>query len=310
MIREITFTLITIFTLFSGLMAAEVETLVYQAFGSDLQSIGGTHNQGSDKSINIYLQNVPYQSLVNNVDCNGFLSQSGQLTFDASKTAATPISNYTSYSYIMIANTGEGRISKIEISGVSGINNPAEVLFGFTSSDPSTLIPTTKIKDQGKYFLDDATLDGPNPTLSFTTTNYKCTSNTIIVPETDDDWISGSGAPIRAVKIAQCPTLGETSFQGAPNANFWLYGIKVYVKTEGTNTGINTAASSNLKLSVANNELNLTEKADVHISSISGYSIQTYKQVENISINNLPSGVYIVKATSNQGETVTTKIIR
>jgi hypothetical protein len=304
--------------LFSGLKAAEVETILYQAFDTDLQNLGGDHSQG-DKSIYIYSGNVEYTPLSSNdISCNGLLQQTAQLTFNA--VAITVTTDYSTIPYLLIVNTGVGRISKIELSGVSSKikeqlkDNSAEVQFAFTSnSTPSSLVqPPTRLKDDLNFFLDDTSLDDFLSPIYFTTVNsfVPCSENEISVPETDIDW--GTGKPITAIKIAQCSLGGVDFGDASPNpAKFYLYGIKVYITAESDiPSSINNVAESNLKLTVANNEMNLTEKADVVISSVSGYSVRTYKQVRNISLNELPSGMYIVKATGDRGETVTSKIVK
>jgi len=69
-----------------------------------------------------------------------------------------------------------------------------------------------------------------------------------------------------------------------------------------TGTGVNSAKSASLNITVIGKEIILSETANINIFGVTGQQVKSIQNANSISTNNLPKGIYIVKAgTVNKG---------
>ena len=276
--------------LFSTSFAADPFKLV-DLKASALSSLSGTHEAGTS-SVSISLGNLTDDPTYYN-SC--FSEAPGALRFN----------NYgaSNYSYITIDNTGYDNITAVEITGACGFTGGASNLFVAFSDKPSSA--TSDLE----YFY---SLDYINPTLVFSDANTGCQAKPAILPNYYDTW---GGAVydqpeiefIKSIKIALTTDFGDE--EGMPQNPFILQGIIIY--TDKNPTGINNTVAETFASYVAGGELKFSEPATkVSFYTISGTLVKTAENTQNVSLEDLPLGVYIVKALSNTGKTLVTKIAR
>jgi hypothetical protein len=86
-----------------------------------------------------------------------------------------------------------------------------------------------------------------------------------------------------------------------------IHDLKIY----GSSTsGIGSVNKNVFDLYVSNGELYSSENVSVEIYNIAGMLIKSVKNIHNISLQSLSSGVYVVKAVNSEGKILTQKIVR
>lgn len=90
-----------------------------------------------------------------------------------------------------------------------------------------------------------------------------------------------------------------------------IHDLIVYGTYATTTAGVSSATSSSLQITTSQNYITTSQEANVNIYTISGSAVSSEKNVTEVSTENLPSGVYIVKATSvSDGSVKTVKIVK
>ena len=91
-----------------------------------------------------------------------------------------------------------------------------------------------------------------------------------------------------------------------------IQAMEIYTESDGTQVGISeTGTDQNLTARVSASEIIFSEQvAEMSLYSISGNKIGTAANVHSFSLEELASGVYIVKAIGQSGESLVTKIMR
>jgi len=232
---------------------------------------------------------------------------SGNITFDATyyspcfygAQGALRFPGSSSYSYITIDNLGSDNITSVEIIGVCGSGGGQSNLFVAFSDKPSSATTDMEYSDN---------LDWMNATQNFEDAEHNCQTAIVSLPDPLETSSLLEIDHVKSVKIALTNTFGAENFTGTQSP-FLLQGIAV--NTDGNPTGLNNSMQEKVFTSyVSGNELKLTEPAQVSVYTISGTLVETVSNVDSILLNNLPSGMYVVKALSETGKTLVAKIVR
>ena len=252
-----------------------------------LSSLSGTHDGGTSKV------SIAYGNITNDptftTPC--FSYAPGSLYFN----------NYgvSGYSYITIDNLGSDDITAIEITGVSGGGGWTPNLYVAFSDKPSAATSDEEYSDNLDFYA---------ATQEFYGAESGCQTKRVSPPDDPDNTASGLTVSfVKSVKIALTTSFGNEGL--SPQYPFRLQGIAIY--TDRGPTGISNAIEETFTGKVADEELNLSEPATkVSFYTISGTLVKTAENTQNVSLKELPLGVYIVKALSNTGKTLVTKIAR
>ncbi|MCL1942694.1 MAG: T9SS type A sorting domain-containing protein [Candidatus Azobacteroides sp.] len=86
------------------------------------------------------------------------------------------------------------------------------------------------------------------------------------------------------------------------------YLLGIYIWTNGTDTGISSSEADTFRAEVSGRELTLSETGSVCFYSVSGVKVKTAENIRQLSLNDLPAGLYVMKATSETGKTLTKKV--
>ncbi len=91
---------------------------------------------------------------------------------------------------------------------------------------------------------------------------------------------------------------------GYPQTKIYIYsagnGLAAYQLSHYTTTNINETTYNNLTWSISNSKIIFSSKCDtIEIYNINGYKISHYNNTNQIETNELPHGVYIVKANDH-----------
>jgi len=258
---------------------------------ADLENLSGSYEIG-DSKVEIAFDNITFDPDYYSA-C--FSEVKGMLHF----------TNYgaSNYSYITIDNVGSDDITAVEITGMSsGGGRTSSVHVAFSGK------PSSATSD----FEYSANQDYVNPALYFKDGEFGCQELSATLPvfsTTANGMFLGGGEVtfVKSVKIALSTNFGMHGISS--QYPFFLQGIAVY--TDRNPTGLNNAMQEKVFTSyVSGNELKLTEPAQVSVYTISGTLVETVSNVDSIPLNNLPSGMYVVKALSETGKTLVAKIVR
>jgi hypothetical protein len=235
----------------------------------------------------------------------------GNLT-DAPEDAESPcfgtggvyFGNYgtSGYSYITIDNLGSDNITAVELQGFcggrTGYSSTVWVAFsGKSSSDTKDPEYSDNLDFNvgGQVFL-DAEQEG-------------CTEHEVRVPDASDTYSQEQITFVKSVKIALTTRFGGEGID--PQYPVTLQRLTVY--TEGEPTGIGVAGTEDaFSCYVSGGVLTFTETAaEVSVYDLLGTMIKTAENVRDLPLNTLPgNNVYLVRAVSLEGRTLTTKIMR
>ncbi len=185
----------------------------------------------------------------------------------------------SSTKYIIIQNNNAKDIEKIELNGVLLVATS----FGIVSCE-------RKINSDGT-----GNLTPPIPlTDNFTTYSGTCDLHTFT------NTVDNSGYP-KYFKFTS-PVIGGKNQPG-------IQSIAIYLKD--TQTGMSATEQSSFNIAVSDGVLTFSESASqLSIYNISGQLVQRSENVQTIPLNTLPTGMYVVKATSVTGKNIITKIAR
>ncbi len=227
--------------------------------------------------------------------------------------------NPTDYSYITIDNIGDDNITAVELFGLcaeSG-NITSDIYVAFSGASSSATLDWDY--SMNLYVGSDLTGD---PAIHFwSPVNGGCLQpvQRVTLPNPKETWyyqLNGEEntiSKVGSVKIALTTNFGieNSSGGGSTQKRFLLQSLVVYTDKK-SNTGIGGTISENSFSShVSGSNLNFTELASqVAIYNISGQLVQTSSNIQTLPLNTLPTGMYVVKATSTTGKTLVTKIVR
>ncbi|MCD7973958.1 MAG: T9SS type A sorting domain-containing protein, partial [Candidatus Azobacteroides sp.] len=89
-----------------------------------------------------------------------------------------------------------------------------------------------------------------------------------------------------------------------------LQALYIYVEDNGPGTSMDNIPSEELSLSFTKQQVLLSQPAGITIHTITGKLCKQASWVTSLSLEDLPSGVYIIRATDKKGDTITRKITR
>lgn len=204
------------------------------------------------------------------------------------------------YSYIRIRNIGSDPITKIEFIGVSAHNSKdADLML-----DGSSLSDATVDADYDSFSM--GSLDNV-PFNYLVGNNSVCPSvRTSDLVDLWENWFGLTG-DIKTLRLRFSDKFGEitsTTYDRKPI----LQAIYIYVEA-GADTDIATVGKSSLHVSVIDGEIRLNESADLDLYTVSGIPVKVAKNVQAVSINDLPGGIYVSMAKTGNGVRTVTKVI-
>jgi hypothetical protein len=202
------------------------------------------------------------------------------------------------YSYIRIRNTGSEPITKIQFIGVSSHN----------SKDADLMLDGSSLSSAENDVDYDSFSTGALEVVPFnylTGTNSICPS--VRTPDLVDTWENWLGL------TGEIKTLRLRFSDGTGDITSTMYDRKpilqaIYVYVDGTPTGIDAAETSSLRVHVADQEIRLSESADVLLYNVSGVTVKAAKNAQVVSVNDLPHGIYVLEAKIEDGSKTVTKI--
>lgn len=189
------------------------------------------------------------------------------------------------FSYLLIKNHGGLDISRVVVTGMSNAGSAANLTAEFSEVEDPT---------ENDYEIDDLMVFPADAI------GVKC----------GDNETGGGGywpAGIKVIRFMHSNRYTSMNTINPPRP--CIQAIQIY--TEGAYTSVPKVSEESFEAYMVGNELNLSEYAtQVFVYTISGILVQTAIQVQNMSLDMLPSGMYVVKATNGSGKRLVTKIIR
>jgi hypothetical protein len=256
-----------------------------------IEALNTTYTSGTS-SVQVATGNMSFDATYT-TNCVSFADQTGALYFDQ---ITAP-----NYSFITIDNLGTDNITAIKLIGSSTSSTVAtEVVVAFSSKSVSETDDRTYSEN----------LDWVNPGVFFYSpaVGGGCQEHTVTLPDpgntTSGDVISFVGS----VKIAVTNSMED--YEYSLQKPFKLESITIYTDKQ-TDTGIGHVSGDSFGAYMSGTELNLTEVASsVFVYNISGSIVASAKNVQTLSLNALPAGMYVVKMINNTGKTSVIKIAR
>ncbi len=210
---------------------------------------------------------------------------------------------YPNYPYLEIQRTGTNKFTHIEIVGVFDQSTAMLSMIPMGFSENGTTFTDFQTDEPYLYFGGDESKPLPGqyagPAIAFDA-DYTTMTTKIPVPEN-----------INYIRIAA----SNKSFSGTPlSSGFdpaYIYQVSLWTKDDGIPSSIDNANSNSFSVNKINDELHFTEPAlQISIYNISGQLVQTAVNTQILPLNNFPTGIYVVKATSTTGKNIITKIAR
>lgn len=78
----------------------------------------------------------------------------------------------------------------------------------------------------------------------------------------------------------------------------------------GITAAISTSKSNNIVITVSDETVKISERADIEIINLSGSTVKAEKDVQTVTTTDLAKGIYIVKATNSNGSNLQKIILR
>ncbi len=229
----------------------------------------------------------------------------------------------TAYNYIQIENTSDlsngNEITQFSILGVA--LDPSN-----TTSSGNMYLPFAFADNSGDFnAYNDSKYSpfggsGPNDNtwqILFQLKNpTKCDGNIIGTGATGYNSALDPASPYykspKIIKLGNCSQLGWGTYDtNSQKIIPYVARIKIWTKPATPNTGISSANMDGFTCSFADGQLNFTELASsISVFDISGKTINSVQNVQDLSLAALPSGVYVVKAASATGKSLVTKVAK
>ncbi|MCD7971527.1 MAG: T9SS type A sorting domain-containing protein [Candidatus Azobacteroides sp.] len=205
------------------------------------------------------------------------------------------------YSRIRIRNTGTEQLTRLEIIGSSSHNSSAAYLFvdGSSNPDPQTdseyeSFPGGALEDYMLYALMGNNATCPN----------------VLSTDLREMWelwhgLTGEIKTLRLRFSNGTANLSPSQFEQRPV----IQAIYIYVEDNGLGTSVNNRQQDSLTVSFSKHTIYTTRPAEVTLYNIAGESIGHYHCDKSVALPQLPSGIYMIKAIAENGQTVVKKII-
>ncbi|MCL1943057.1 MAG: hypothetical protein FWF54_05860 [Candidatus Azobacteroides sp.] len=203
------------------------------------------------------------------------------------------------YPYLQIENTGSNKLTYMEITGMVGTSSDdlSYLPYGFGTDGTNFSATTASPFDMPFLILDD---------------NSGCATAYIT-----DFFNPVTKIPIpdgtKYIRLAAANKGFDPGSSAIPENYIpsYVFEISLWTEDDGVPSSINGSDAESFSANWQYGALNFTEEAsDVRIYEVSGLLVTHAVKVRNLSLNTLPGGVYIVKATNAEGEMMTMKIIR
>lgn len=220
--------------------------------------------------------------------------------------------NKKNSSYILIENTGNVAITKVEFIGFgSGSPTTSKCICG-VSIDNSNF---SLYKDEDSDFpLAKAMLFNYNDLVtSCTDANSGITA--IDIPDTAYD-IDGNiftnfrdKAKYIRLNWGLASNEGFAGLITEKGSTPLIYGIKIYTEDISTNIDNDNTSQDDIEITLSEKQIKSNHIIDLNIYNTAGNLIKIYNNVQNIDLSNYPKGLYILKAIStNNGHVFVKKI--
>lgn len=89
-----------------------------------------------------------------------------------------------------------------------------------------------------------------------------------------------------------------------------IHDLRVYGEIADGNTSIEAESADSFKVNNSKQDIYLSSEANVQLYSMAGMMVKSAQNVTKLNIEDLPSGVYVVKATAQDGTLVSKKIVK
>jgi hypothetical protein len=245
-------------------------------------------------------RNVDFQPRV----C-GCFGSGGEVTHDAVFFANGEPYNAANYPYIQIEPDGDTEITHVLFKVYNtALNVNVPIGYGFSSKTGTALLDAD---------FSAIPVIPPFPMLagmSFTRTAGNTCVSAVVAASSSIEKI-----PVpedqQTVRIAASKQFPATAAEITGALQPW-YLLGIYIWTNGTSNpnGIAANRADDFRADVRNNELTLSEPGTVRVFSGSGATVKTAENVRSLPLDDLPSGLYIVKAVNAEGKTAMVKAVR
>lgn len=258
-------------------------------------------------SIEISLRNVTQQTwpgTFNPACFNQSFSEYPYITLANANTANSSSDN----SYILIKNTGEANILKIQF--VAGSAENASMVTCGASIDGIDYLGDYVRVESGQSVATGYTFPAPvgGEMVNVCSSNY-----TYVVPdEIEDIW--GGGQPYddftkRAKYFRLNWGTDFAGLAGVKGSALNLFAVIIYTDAKTTGVENETNKDSDFNIYKQENNLVLSEEANVEIYTITGVKVLQAQNSNKIDISALNKGIYIAKAKTNTGQIIVKKIV-
>ncbi len=280
---------------------------------ADFSASGVIHNGGGSKnSVKLVIPNYPGVANAKSVQfqtvsCQCFGQTSGVSTVNAALFANDEATyQKTNYPYIQIEPANGTVITDIVFECLNGNSENTSIQMGFGVSAGTG----TGLGNNDFTAIQSDLIPGVLSVSDNLFIGYKANVSEFAklqLANTEKISIPSDKQTIRMVASKEFPTGGVTITGKILPWNV----VGIYIWTNGIPSSVNETNANSFQAYVANDELNFTEAASqVAIYNISGQLIQTSSNIQTLLLNNLSTGIYVVKATSTTGKTLVTKIAR
>jgi hypothetical protein len=208
-----------------------------------------------------------------------------------------------SYPYIQIEPAGGTKITHVAFKAYNGNSGITNIYFGYGfSSGTGTSLTGTDFTAALYTFpgLPITVSDG----MYFARNGNTCVLTALQQSGTQMIEVPSDQQTIRIAAVKEFPA-GFTF--ASSSLNSW-YLLGIYIWTNGTDTGISSGEADTFRVEVSGRELTLSETGSVCFYSVSGVKVKTAENIRQLSLNDLPAGLYVMKATSETGKTLTKKV--
>ena len=254
-----------------------------------IAALNTTYTSGTS-SVQITTGNMSFDADYS-TNCVDFVNQKGALYFNQ---LTAP-----SYSFITIDNTGTDNITSIKLIG-SSTEGTAGVFVAFSGK---SVAETTDLAYSEN-------LDFANATVPFYTPveGGGCQEKTVTLPDANNTTSMEAITFVKSIKIAVSTAFGQEEY--SLQKPFKLESMAVYTDKQ-PNTGIGTVSDDSFTACVWGEELHFTETASsVFVYDVSGRRVRVWKNIQTLSLRDLPSGMYVIKALNDNGKRTVIKTAR
>lgn len=217
--------------------------------------------------------------------------------------------NINAYAYVQIQNTGSNDITKISFGGLTSQTFDCNIPYGFSDTGEDADFQSTG----ASYNNFSAHVTGyfANPITYFPKSSFGASCGSEVSGQSSVDltaFTTFASVP-KYIRLGWTKSLGAWGSSASANADLTPNIIRIRIYTDGSvNTGISSIDETRFDIAVSGREITLSEPGTVEVYSVSGYLTQRKINTQRLFLDNLPNGLYVIKAAAESGKTAVAKV--